>query len=78
MAAFRRIHSAARLVNAGLYARVSFDDGRQTVANQVQQLRQLATARQFPMVREYLDEETGASASPDISQIAGKGPSVLA
>ncbi len=56
--------TAARpVVKAAIYARVSSDDGRQTTANQLQQLRELATARQFEIVREYLDEETGASAS---------------
>ena len=36
-------------VKAALYARVSTDDGRQTVANQVRQLRELAVAREFEM-----------------------------
>jgi hypothetical protein len=49
-------------VKAALYARVSTDDGRQTVANQVRQLRELA-ARDFEIFREYMDEETGASAN---------------
>ncbi len=60
--ASRRV-SADTVVKAAIYARVSSDDGRQTTANQIQQLRELATARQFEVVREYLDEETGASAS---------------
>jgi len=42
---------------------VSTDDGRQTVANQVGQLRELAVSRDFEIFREYTDEETGASAS---------------
>ena len=50
-------------VKAALYARVSTDDGRQTVANQVRQLRELAVAREFEIFREYTDEETGASAN---------------
>jgi len=50
-------------VKAALYARVSTDDGRQTVANQVRQLRELAVAREFEIFREYTDEETGASPS---------------
>jgi putative DNA-invertase from lambdoid prophage Rac len=50
-------------VKAAIYARVSSDDGRQTVTNQVQQLHELAAARQFHIFREYLDEETGVSAS---------------
>ena len=60
--ASRRQHSDLA-VTAAIYARVSSDDGRQTVANQVQQLHELAAARQFQIFREYLDEETGASAS---------------
>lgn len=40
-------------VKAELYARVSTDDGRQTVINQVRQLRQLAAAREFDIFREY-------------------------
>ena len=50
-------------VKAALYARVSTDDGRQTVANQVRQLRELALAREFEIFREYTDEETGSSAN---------------
>ena len=50
-------------VKAALYARVSTDDGRQTVVNQVRQLRELAAAREFDIFREYTDEETGASAT---------------
>src|ERR1700722_11571105 len=50
-------------VKAALYARVSIDDGRQTVANQVRQLRELAMAREFEIFCEYTDEETGASAN---------------
>jgi hypothetical protein len=50
-------------VKAALYARVSTDDGRQTVANQVRQLRELAVVREFDIFREYTDEETGASAN---------------
>jgi hypothetical protein len=46
---------------AALYACVSTDDGRQTVENQVRQLRELA--RKFDIFREYTDEETGASAN---------------
>ena len=61
--AIRRTRSADPSVKAALYARVSSDDGRQTVENQVQQLRELATARHFSIFREYLDEETGTSAS---------------
>ena len=49
-------------VTAAVYARVSIDDGRQNVANQVQQLRELASARKFDIYREYIDEETGSSA----------------
>jgi DNA invertase Pin-like site-specific DNA recombinase len=45
-------------VKAALYARVSTDDGRQMVANQVRQLRELAAARDFEIFREYTDEET--------------------
>src|SRR5690349_6627441 len=48
---------------AAIYARVSSDDGRQSPANQIQQLRELASVRQFEIIREYVDEETGASAS---------------
>lgn len=55
--------SAEVVVKAAIYARVSSDDGRQSTANQIQQLRELASVRQFQVVREYLDEETGASAS---------------
>ncbi len=61
--ATRRTRSADPSVKAALYARVSSDDGRQTVENQVHQLRELATARHFSIFREYLDEETGTSAS---------------
>jgi len=50
-------------VKAAIYARVSSDDGRQSTANQIQQLRELASVRQFEIIREYVDEETGASAS---------------
>ena len=50
-------------VKAALYARVSTDDGRQTVVNQVRQLRELAAAREFDIFREYTDKETGASAT---------------
>ena len=32
------------------------------MANQVQQLRELASARKFDIYREYIDEETGSSA----------------
>jgi len=55
--------SARPVVKAAIYARVSSDDGRQTTVNQLQQLRELVTARQFEIVREYLDEEAGACAS---------------
>jgi predicted site-specific integrase-resolvase len=37
-------------VKAALYARVSTDDGRQTVDNQVRQLRELALAREFDIL----------------------------
>jgi len=37
----------AASVKAALYARVSTDDGRQTVANQVRHLRELAVSRDF-------------------------------
>ena len=50
-------------VKAAIYARVSSDDGRQSTANQIQQLRELALVRQFDIIREYVDEETGANAS---------------
>ena len=50
-------------VKAALYARVSTDDGRQTLANQLRQLRELAVAREFKVFREYTDKETGASAN---------------
>jgi DNA invertase Pin-like site-specific DNA recombinase len=56
----RRASLNAASVKAALYARVSTDDGRQTVANQVRQLRELAVSRDFEIFR---DEETGASAS---------------
>jgi len=59
----RRTPLNAASVKAALYARVSTDDGRQTVANQVRQLRELALSRDFEIFREYTDEETGASAS---------------
>jgi Resolvase, N terminal domain/Tn3 transposase DDE domain len=59
----RRASLNATSVKAALYARVSTDDGRQTVANQVRQLRELAVSRDFEIFREYTDEETGASAS---------------
>jgi hypothetical protein len=55
----RRTSLNAVLVKTALYARVSTDDGRQTVANQVRQLRELAVAREFEIFREYTDEETG-------------------
>ena len=42
---------------------MSTDDGRQMVANQVRQLRELAVSRDFEIFREYTDEETGASAN---------------
>jgi DNA invertase Pin-like site-specific DNA recombinase len=58
-----RISRSVVSVKAALYARVSTDDGRQTVANQVRQLRELAAARDFEIFREYTDEETGASAN---------------
>jgi DNA invertase Pin-like site-specific DNA recombinase len=58
----RHTHSTASAVKAALYARVSTDDGRQNVTNQVQQLRELASARQFDIYQEYIDEETEASA----------------
>jgi DNA invertase Pin-like site-specific DNA recombinase len=57
-----RPQSAGVGVKAAIYARVSSDDGRQTTANQIQQLRELASVRQFQVVREYLDRETGTSA----------------
>jgi len=57
-----RNRSLDLVVTAAIYARVSTDDGRQNVTNQVQQLRELASARKFNVYREYLDEETGASA----------------
>jgi DNA invertase Pin-like site-specific DNA recombinase len=63
MASPRRTPLYNGLVKAALYARVSTDDGRQPVVNQVRQLRELATAREFEIFREYLDEETGASAT---------------
>lgn len=59
----RRASLNATSVKAALYARVSTDDGRQTVANQVRQLRELAVSRDFEIFRAYTDEETGASAS---------------
>ena len=57
-----RNKSLDSFVTAAIYARVSTDDGRQNVTNQVQQLRELALARKFDVYREYLDEETGTSA----------------
>ncbi len=61
--ASRRTSLNAASVKAALYARVSTDDGRQTVANQVRQLRELAVSRDFEIFREYTDEETGTSAN---------------
>jgi DNA invertase Pin-like site-specific DNA recombinase len=58
-----RRQTSDALVKAAIYARVSSDDGRQSTANQLQQLRELASVRQFEIVREYVDEETGATAS---------------
>lgn len=58
-----RRQQSATPVKAAIYARVSSDDGRQSTANQLQQLRELASVREFELVREYVDEETGASAS---------------
>jgi DNA invertase Pin-like site-specific DNA recombinase len=55
---YRRVSLNAASVKAALYARVSTDDGRQTVANQVRQLRELAVSRDFEIFREYTDEET--------------------
>jgi predicted site-specific integrase-resolvase len=37
-------------VKAAIYARVSSDDGRQSTANQIQQLRELASVRQFEIM----------------------------
>jgi DNA invertase Pin-like site-specific DNA recombinase len=49
------------VAKAAIYARVSTDDGRQTVANQLQQLYELAEARRLYLVKEYCDEETGST-----------------
>lgn len=58
--ASRRQHSDLA-VTAAIHARVSSDDGRQMVANEVQQLHELAAARQFNIFRRYLDEETASA-----------------
>jgi predicted site-specific integrase-resolvase len=64
----RRASLKATSVKAALYARVSTDDGRQTVANQVRQLRELAVSRDFEIFREYTDEEpASAQAGPPSS-----------
>jgi DNA invertase Pin-like site-specific DNA recombinase len=52
---------AEQAPRAAIYARVSSEDRRQTVANQLQQLRELAKRRQFALIKEYCDEETGSA-----------------
>lgn len=52
----RRRPSVDPTVKAAVYARVSTDDGRQNVTNQVQQSRELAAAYRFDIYREYLPE----------------------
>jgi Resolvase, N terminal domain len=49
------------VVKAALYARVSTDDGRQTVANQVRQLRELAVAREFVVFPLPVESGPGAA-----------------
>jgi hypothetical protein len=58
----RRASLNATSVKAVLYT--STDDGRQKVANQVRQLRELAVSRDFEIFREYTNEETGALLAP--------------
>lgn len=43
-----------------IYARVSTNEGRQHLANQLRQLRSYATAQGWKVVEEFTDEETGA------------------
>jgi DNA invertase Pin-like site-specific DNA recombinase len=46
-----------------LYARVSTDDGRQEVDNQVVELRRFAEAQNWDIVGEFIDRESGGRAN---------------
>lgn len=47
-------------MRAAIYARVSTDDGRQTVDNQIGELRTYAAHKQWHVVSEYTDQASGA------------------
>jgi DNA invertase Pin-like site-specific DNA recombinase len=47
-------------MKAGIYARVSKDDGSQTTENQLLELRRFAESQTWTVYREYTDRESGA------------------
>lgn len=47
------------LTKIAIYARVSTNEGRQHLMNQLRQLRTYATAQRWKVVEEFTDEETG-------------------
>ena len=49
-------------MKAATYARVSTGDGRQESENQLSQLRQFALARDWEVVADYIDHESGGKA----------------
>jgi len=55
---------------AAIYARVSTDDGRQTVSNQVRQLKAYARRMKWKITGEYCDRISGATDSrPQLDQL---------
>lgn len=57
-------------LTAALYARVSTSDGRQTVDNQLVEMRRYAERRGWQIVQEYIDEWTGARGADGRSDLA--------
>jgi DNA invertase Pin-like site-specific DNA recombinase len=58
------------MMRAAIYARVSTDDGRQDVTNQVRQLRAYARRMRWTLAGEYLDRISGAADSrPQLDQM---------
>ena len=57
-------------MRAALYARISTNDGRQFAENQIEEIRQYASRQNWPIVKEYVDRQSGAKGTRLRDQLA--------
>lgn len=59
-----------RIKRVALYARVSTRDGRQNTENQLRIMRELAEREEWRIVREYVDQDSGANRNrPELAEL---------